>query len=157
MNFVSRLKGNVLLLVSTISINSFSQSLYPPKVESPNVASLGKFGEVPVNMFTGMPDISIPIHTMSYGRINVPITIRYHAASVKPAQQPGWVGSGWDLESIGTISRQVRGGLDEFYISSSTGNATHPLSGFYYPFPGQTATPGCEYANLPNWNSPGQL
>src|SRR6185503_8976346 len=29
--------------------------------------------------------------------------------------------------------------------------------GFYYPFPGQTATPGCEYANLPNWNSPGQL
>ena len=151
------IRSTMLMIGLIISVQNFCQSIYPPKVQSPNAASLGTFGEIPVNMFTGSPDISIPIHTISYGRINVPIKLRYHSASVKPAQQPGWVGSGWNLESIGTISRQVRGGLDEFYISSSTGNATIPASGFYYPFPGQTSTPGSEYANLPNWNTQSQL
>ncbi len=147
----------LLLFVSLTSTTGSSQSLYPPKVQSPVAASLGTFGEVPVNTFTGVPNISIPIHTLTFGRISVPIALRYHASSVKPSQQPGWVGSGWDLECSGSISRQVRGGLDEFYIHSSTGNATIPNSAFYYPFPGQTTNPGAEYANLPNWSSQTQL
>ena len=111
------------------------QSLYPPKVESPNAASLGKFGEVPVNLFTGTPDISIPVHTMSYGNIKLPLTMRYHSSSVKPGQQPGWVGSGWDLESFGTISRQIKGSADEDYGSDDvSGNYRS-----YYAYPSSSS------------------
>jgi YD repeat-containing protein len=150
-------KSILIVLLFFANTNGFSQSLYPPKIESPNAASLGKFGEVPVNLFTGTPDISIPLYTLSYGKINVPIALRYNAASVKPGQQPGWVGSGWDLESIGSISRQVRGALDEFYIDGTTGNAIGPNISYYFPYPGQTVTPGSDLANQPNWNTQSQL
>src|SRR5258708_6980576 len=97
----------------------FSQTLFPPAIQSPNVASLGTYGETPVNMFTGTPEISISLYKLSYGNINVPINLRYHPGSVKPGQQPGWVGSGWQLESYGMISRQVRGWRDENYIDDA--------------------------------------
>lgn len=133
----------------------YSQSLYPPKIETPNSTSLGKFGEIPVNLFTGTPNISIPLHTLIYGNIQVPISLRYHPGSVKPSQQPGWVGSGWDLQSIGSVSRQQRGlWVDEYYAE---GHPTPTATETYYPFPGQTSTPGGTTANLPNWNTQSQF
>src|SRR5258706_6199761 len=105
-------KSLPILFISLFTLSYFSegycQTLYPPKIQSPNVASLGTFGEVPVNLFTGTPNINIPLYALQYGNINVPINLRYNTAAVKPGQMPGWVGSGWDLESFGTISRQVR-------------------------------------------------
>lgn len=144
------------LLIANISI-SFEQTLYAPKIESPNAAALGSFGSVPINLFTGTPDINIPLYTMNYGNISVPVNLRYNSAAVKPGQMPGWVGSGWDLESIGSISRQVRGAVDEFYIDGSTGNSVGPNVSFYFPYPGQAVTPGSDYANQSNWNSHSQL
>jgi hypothetical protein len=77
-----------------LSLTVSAQTLPPPTVGSPNAASLEKFGDVPVNLFTGTPDISIPIHTLNYGKISVPISLRYHPGSLRVAQQAGWVGEG---------------------------------------------------------------
>lgn len=139
------------------SVNCLGQSLKPPKIESPNAASLGTFGEIPVSLFTGAPSISIPIYTLSNGKISVPVSLRYHPSSVKPAQHPGWVGSGWDLESIGSISRRVRGAIDEYYIDPSWGNATSPNTAYYYPQPVQSTPTGSELANGANWSTRAQL
>ena len=158
MKFLLFFKISLLIIGLFTSMSIFSQSLYPPKVESPNAASLGKFGEVPVGLYTGTPNISIPIYTLSYGNINLPISLRYNAASVKPAQQPGWVGSGWDLESIGTISRQVRGQIDESYISDDySGNVRS-----YYPYPSTSSWAnasnfGSYLTNLGSWYMQGQM
>src|SRR6185312_1376860 len=62
-----------------------------------------------------VPNISVPIHTVRCGHINVPITLRYHPANVKMATHPSWVGTGWDLESGGVITRTVKWLPDEFY------------------------------------------
>jgi YD repeat-containing protein len=147
--------GILLLFTSN---KTFAQTLYAPKVESPNAASLGKFGEVPLSLFTGTPGISIPLHTVSYGNISVPISLRYHPSSVKPAQQPGWVGSGWDLESIGTISRQVRGAADETYVDDLTSGNFRS----YYPYPSSSSQAnannfGSYLANIYPWGMANQM
>lgn len=135
------------------SINAQFQN--PPKIETPNTASLGSFGDYQVNQFTGSPGIQIPLFTLTSGNIQVPVNLRYNAAAVRTTQEPGWVGQGWDIQATGAITRSVRGSLDEFYIATS--GAVAPNTAFYYPFPGQTVSTGAEYANLPNWNTAAQL
>src|SRR5687767_2359222 len=150
------LKISLTIMSIFYCLFSRSQSIPAPKVESPNAASLGKFGEVPVSLFTGVPDINIPIHTLSYGEINVPISLRYHSGSVRPAQHPGWVGLGWDLQSIGSVSRKQRGILDEYYVGS-WGNATIPNAAFYYAAPNQTVISGSALIEAPDWNTTTKL
>jgi YD repeat-containing protein len=109
-----------------------SQSVPVPTPETPNVASFDKFGDIPVDLATGVPNISVPIHTVHYGNINVPISLRYHPASLRLSAHPSWVGTGWDLESGGAITRSVRGYPDEFYGSAQV---LRNQQASYYPWP----------------------
>lgn len=125
------------------------QTISPPKIESPNVASLEKFGEVPVDLSTGTPNITIPIHTLHYGNISVPISLRYHPASLRIAQHEGWVGAGWDLESGGAITRKINWMPDELYGQYINGDGAHYFS--QLPPAGNS---GSEVVNNnENWNT----
>jgi hypothetical protein len=88
----------------------FLKNVIPP---SPNSASLGRYGDWPVSLYTGVPNISIPITTVQGRGISVPITISYHASGNKVADIASSVGLGWSLNAGGTISRSVRGLNDE--------------------------------------------
>lgn len=83
-------------------------------VPSPTAASLGRFGDVPVNLYTGIPDISIPLFTVKGRTLELPITLRYHAGGIRVEEIGGWAGLGWTLEAGGVITRTVRGNVDEF-------------------------------------------
>ncbi len=91
---------------------------------SPTAASLGKFGDVPVSLYTGVPDISIPLFTAKGKTLELPIVLRYHAGGIRVQEIGGWAGIGWTLDAGGTITRTVRGLADEaaggYY---NTGNA----------------------------------
>jgi len=84
---------------------------------SPTVASLMKFEEIPVNKYTGMPDISVPFFNTKMangGDFNV--NLSYHAANIDLIDRnvvASDVGLGWSLMAGGTISRTVRGMPDE--------------------------------------------
>ncbi|MEI9912122.1 MAG: hypothetical protein WDO71_22200 [Bacteroidota bacterium] len=80
---------------------------------SPNAAALWKYTELPVNMFTGIPSISIPIYEIKSGKLNVPISISYHAGGIRYEEQASWVGLGWSLNAGGAITRNVKGVADE--------------------------------------------
>ena len=82
-------------------------------VPSPDIASLGTYGSVPVSLFTGTPDISVPLYDLRVGNYTFPITATYHTATVKPHSQPGITGLGWSLHTDGYISRTVHGVYDE--------------------------------------------
>lgn len=111
----------VLLLVaclSFISFQSFGQSNQEnllPKItpESPNMASLGRYGDYKVNLFTGMPTISIPLFEVKSGGLSVPITLSYHASGIRVTDQASWVGLGWTLNTGGAITRAIKGNADE--------------------------------------------
>ena len=112
----------VWFLFLTVSLTTYGQNqdqinkLMPkPVLPSPNVASLGKYGDYPVNLFTGLPEISIPIFEAKSGGLTVPITLSYHASGIRYTDQAGWVGLGWSLSAGGQISRNTNGKPDEQY------------------------------------------
>lgn len=80
---------------------------------SPEASKIGMYGEIPTNLYTGNPDISVPVYTLSAGKMQIPVSLCYHLASVKPNQYPGSTGLGWSLACGGCISRTVRGICDE--------------------------------------------
>jgi len=76
---------------------------------SPTAASLGKFSEIPVSNYNGIPNISIPIAEVKTGLIQMPVTLNYHAGGIKVDERAGNVGLGWALASSGVINRTVLG------------------------------------------------
>ncbi|MBX9782408.1 MAG: hypothetical protein K2X48_03845 [Chitinophagaceae bacterium] len=106
----------VILLISvSITLQAQDGKSTPGKVNiaSPNAASLGKFGDIPVSYHTGIPQISIPIHEIRDGSLSVPISISYHAGGLKVDEQDSWVGAGWALNAGGVITRTVKNKPDE--------------------------------------------
>lgn len=80
---------------------------------TPNAAALGKYGDIPVNYYTGVPNISIPICELKEGSLSLPISLSYHASGVKVGELASWVGQGWSLNAGGVVSRSVIGLRDE--------------------------------------------
>ena len=91
-------------------------------ITSPTSASLGKYGDIPVNYHTGIPQIGIPIYTVKDGSFHLPISLSYHASGLKVMEPSGWVGAGWALNAGGVITRTVQGQPDERLTSSSNSN-----------------------------------
>ncbi len=94
---------------------------------SPNAASLGVFGSIPVGHYTGVPNINIPLYEIDLDGKTIPISLSYHASGIKVAQEASWVGLGWTLNAGGCITRDMRG-WDDF---ASTGGS-EPKTGYYW-------------------------
>ncbi len=71
---------------------------------SPTTAELGKYGSFPVNYYTGVPNISIPIYELEAGSLKLPISLSYHASGIRVDDIASWVGLGWSLNAGGVIS-----------------------------------------------------
>ena len=91
----------------------------PSRVTSPsaNASSLGKYGEIPVSYYTGLPSTTIPIYTITEGDLSVPISASYHHSGIKVQEEASNIGLGWALNAGGVITRSVRrmDDLDERY------------------------------------------
>ncbi|WP_025667428.1 PKD domain-containing protein [Aquimarina megaterium] len=87
----------------------------PPQIfpTSPEAASLGKYGEIPVNLSTGRINHGIPLHTINEAGFSLPISLSYNYAGLQVEAIPGAVGLGWDFIGKGMITRQIRGLPDE--------------------------------------------
>lgn len=118
-------KTFIISLSLLCGISSFGQLTPIYNIPSPEVAGLGEYGNTPVSLFTGTPDISIPLYEMKVGKYSLPITASYHTASVKPHTQPGPLGVGWSLLAGGYITRTVR-----FVYDEKTNTSAHEY-GFY--------------------------
>jgi YD repeat-containing protein len=82
-------------------------------IPSPNVSTFNTYGNIPVNLYTGTPNISIPVYTIQQGDIEVPIELKYNPNNVKPNLHPGTTGLGWNLFAGGCITRIQNGYPDE--------------------------------------------
>ena len=84
-------------------------NVVPP---SPDASALGKYGEIPTDMASGIPQINLPLYTISNGDLNLDISLSYHAGGHKVKEEASWVGLGWTLSAGGMITRTVRGNDD---------------------------------------------
>ena len=105
--------GHVLGILSAQPTNSLLQDVVLPP---PNAAALGKYTDVPISHFTGVPSINIPIYTVQEGPLSLPISLNYHASGLKVAETSSWVGMGWSLNAGGMITRTVLGIADELTL-----------------------------------------
>lgn len=84
--------------------------IIPP---SANAQAFMRYGEIPVDYSTGVPNIEIPIYTVEEKKIKIPISISYHASGIKVNDVASEVGLGWVLNAGGIVSRTVFGAKDE--------------------------------------------
>lgn len=111
---------SVLLFIRSVEI-SHAQTSTAPSVSlrtdlitpSPNAVALGKYGIVPVSLYTGIPNISIPLGEAAGKEISVPISLGYHHNGLKTYEAASWVGLGWSLNAGGVISRVIEDKVDE--------------------------------------------
>lgn len=129
---MKRIIINILLII----IPSFVFSQVPNMAQtmlSPNAASLGEYGEVPVSPFTGIPQIEIPLYEVKVDNYKLPLVMSYHAGGVRPDQHPGWTGLGWTLMAGGCISRVVNDKIDEYHnVDNKSGMPIYEHMGFLY-------------------------
>ncbi len=117
MNFVKRSFIILSLLVSGLELQAQSlttpdlnKSMIPP---SPEAASLGKYGIVPVTLYEGMPNTSIPVYEIKSSRLSLPISLGYNYNGFTPGVEASWAGLGWSVQASGVITRVVKGQVDE--------------------------------------------
>jgi hypothetical protein len=138
----------IFLFLLSVSLPALSQPKKYVSFPSPNAASFGIFGQIPVNYFNGLPDISIPLYTLQDHGISMPINLSYHASGVHPDFHPGWVGLGWNLSAGGVITRVANGPVDE--CAAPEPNAADPnVESYMFHYNG--------LSNDATWNQPSSL
>jgi len=112
------------------------QNVIPVSTVSPDAASLGKFGNIPVSYETGVPSVTIPLYEINAGGIKIPLSLDYHGGGVRVDECASSVGISWALNGIGLISRNVVGLADE---DGSRGYLKSPSADSLLSFFGGTA------------------
>ncbi len=120
------MKNSVLFFLLLCGLSLYSQetpyqlpTVIPP---SPTVANVMQFEEVPVDNYTGQPDITIPIFSKNiHQEVPLHLALRYNSQGIKVDNRSGWTGTGWSLFAGGTISRTVRGFADESALPKQYG------------------------------------
>ena len=77
------------------------------QVPSPTAAELGKYGDIPVSLYTGVPKIEVPVYTVETPKLSLPISLSYHASGIRVGQEASVVGLGWSLNAGGVITEDT--------------------------------------------------
>lgn len=117
MDFVLNIKTFVVVLMGFSTLYVSAQTMDPTTIPSPNAASLGRFGNVPVSPFTGQVNLSIPLYTLNVRGLEMPIELCYNSTGVNLSSLPSWTGHGWDLRVGGVITRRIKCRPDEYHSS----------------------------------------
>jgi len=137
------MKKFVFYLVVLMTIPLWGQNYTPTTVlspeyegkmnpDTPDVASLGQFGGEQVNLYNGRANIGIPIHTISFGKINIPISLNYTTSGIRAAQEATCVGLGWSLSAEAVISNEIHGYDDTKNSHTPSGGFTGQPQGYIY-------------------------
>lgn len=120
-----------IALSAACSFGCFGQM----NVTSPSATDFVKYERIPVSYFNGLPSIDIPLYTLDYKDLHLPIHLSYYASGIKLNQYPTYVGLGWNLNAGGCITRVVNGAPDETCVEDAideTGVSFNRNPGYYY-------------------------
>ncbi|MEX0361789.1 MAG: hypothetical protein AB3N10_12475, partial [Allomuricauda sp.] len=119
--------------------NGDVQSLYKTELDklvkvpvSPEAAAFMKYGDTKVSLYSGIPQVAIPLHTLEGREFNVPVSLTYDASGIKVEQLATWVGLGWNLNVGGRVTRVVNGLADD-YIQGDYASITTSANGITSP------------------------
>jgi len=135
-----------IFLITTVTFLAFSiackaqgttaPQLIPP---TPTAYAFAKYGDVPVSLSSGIPNIDIPLYTLVDHDIYIGVSLSYYAGGIKVDEEASNVGLGWSLNAGGTITRVVRGKPDDL------------INGVFQPRTDITMTPPVADSTLPDF------
>ena len=125
------MKKIIILILLSVNILNGQQNFYNPVVQPPSISNFTQFVDVPVDLTVGLPEIKIPISSISNGDLDIPIELKYHADGIRIVERADWVGLKWYLNTGGEITRTVKHVPDEF-------NSGYFYTGNYLSFEGGT-------------------
>lgn len=97
--------------------NKYTPNLVLP---SPHAATLGNYGNVLINLSSGLPSPNISLFDLKEGDIELGIGLSYQYRGFKPFESPSLLGRGWGLNAGGVVTRVIRSRPDE-KSNTSTG------------------------------------
>lgn len=110
-----------LLLFIFISIVSMGQNQNDPSKFLPNITppspeafKFSLYGNTPVGLFTGTPNIQLPLFTYKTSNLNVPFSLNYSSSGIKVDDVNSKTGIGWNFIGGGIITRIVRNLEDDY-------------------------------------------
>ncbi|KFF10059.1 hypothetical protein B0A62_13750 [Flavobacterium hydatis] len=118
--------------------SKFLPNITPP---SPTAGELGKYGNVPVGLFTGAANISVPLINFKTKDLESPMSLYYGSNGIKVDEVASNVGLGWNLNFGGVITRTVRDKSDDLqtmvYPPDNFYNASNAEKVAFYKAAGQ--------------------
>ena len=109
MQLHSRRSGIILVALLCMLSDLRGQTAEKAVVVSPNASEIGRFGAVPVGLFTGTMQTDVPIYELGNANIKVPISLRYSSNGFTVDKVSSTVGYDWSLDAGGVINHYVRG------------------------------------------------
>lgn len=91
--------------------NKFLPNITPP---SPEAFKLSLYGNTPVGLFTGTPNIQLPLFTYKTTNLIVPFSLNYSSSGIKVDDVNSKTGIGWNFIGGGIITRIVRNLEDNY-------------------------------------------
>ncbi|NSL86240.1 hypothetical protein ECE50_005335 [Chitinophaga sp. Mgbs1] len=67
-----------------------------------------------VNLFTGIPQLTVPVFAYQRGDLKLNVGLSYFAGGVQVKEDPTETGMSWSLDAGGIVTRSVRGIPDDF-------------------------------------------
>jgi YD repeat-containing protein len=107
---VSLFSFNLAQAQTKATPNQELRNFTPP---SPSAYELGKFGEIPIGMFTGTQNVSVPLVEFKTKNFTIPLSLLYSSNGIQVDRLETKVGLGWNLEAGGVITRTVHQNPDE--------------------------------------------
>ncbi len=122
------------LLICLLGVIAFGQEadLYQQELDkrvripnSPEAAAFVKYGDYNVSLYSGVPNIAVPIHTFQGRETDLSLSLTYDATGIKVEQLATWAGLGWNLNAGGRITRRANGLPDDYiegnYVTTNDG------------------------------------
>jgi len=118
------------LLLSISRAGAQNQHVIPP---SPTASALASYVDNPVSLYTGTPEITIPLYNLQVKDFELPLSLSYHSKGIKVAEIASNIGMGWSLNAGGVITRAVKGFPDD-YKAPACGPSNHEdcRNGLFY-------------------------
>lgn len=119
-----------LLIFIYSSLPCFSQfNVQYQDPKSPEAYLFERYGDIPVTQYNGRQNLSIPLYTVEYGDIKLPLALTYNSNGIRVDEEASNVGLGWYF-GTGMITQIVQGKDDLEY------NHNLKLPDYYHaPYP----------------------